>query len=60
MLGLSVSRRRIKIGLTRQALSDLLNGKAGVSVDISSRLSKAFDSSPGTCLGLDTARLKPL
>lgn len=41
--------------MTRQALSDLLNGKAGVSVDMAIRLSKAFGSSAETWLGLQTA-----
>jgi len=41
--------------VTRQALSDLLNGKAGISVDMAIRLSKAFGSSAETWLGLQTA-----
>jgi hypothetical protein len=36
--------------VTRQALSDLVNGKAGISIDMAIRLSKAFDSSPETWL----------
>lgn len=54
-LGLSVTEAAKGLGITRQALSDLLNGKAGVSVDMAIRLAKAFGSSPETWLGLQTA-----
>ena len=54
-LGLSVTEAAAGLGVTRQALSDLLNGKAGVSVDMAIRLSKAFGSSAETWLGLQTA-----
>jgi len=54
-LGLSVTEAAKGLGVTRQALSDLLNGKAGVSVDMAIRLAKAFGSSPETWLGLQTA-----
>jgi addiction module HigA family antidote len=40
------------LGVTRQALSDLINEKAGISIDMAIRLSKAFGSSPETWLGL--------
>jgi addiction module HigA family antidote len=54
-LGLSVTEAAEGLGVTRQALSDLVNGKAGVSVDMAIRLSKAFGSSAETWLGLQTA-----
>ncbi len=54
-LGLSVTEAAKGLGITRQALSDFLNGKAGVSVDMAIRLAKAFGSSPETWLGLQTA-----
>ena len=54
-LGLSVTEAAEGLGVTRQALSDLLNGKAGVSVDMAIRLAKAFGSSAETWLGLQTA-----
>ena len=54
-LGLTVTRAAQGLGVTRQALSDLVNGKAGVSVEMSLRLSKAFGSSPETWLGMQTA-----
>ena len=54
-LGLTVTRAAKGLGITRQALSDLVNGKAGVSVEMAIRLSQAFGSSPETWLGLQTA-----
>ena len=54
-LGLTVTRAAQGLGVTRQTLSDLVNGKAGVSVEMSLRLSKAFGSSPETWLGMQTA-----
>ncbi|MCY4450030.1 MAG: HigA family addiction module antitoxin [Chloroflexi bacterium] len=54
-LGLTVTRAAQGLGVTRQALSDLVNEKAGVSVEMAIRLSKAFGSSPETWLGLQTA-----
>ena len=54
-LGLTVTRAAQGLGVTRQALSDLVNEKAGVSVDMAFRLSQAFGSTPETWLGLQTA-----
>jgi addiction module HigA family antidote len=54
-LELSVTEAAKGLGVTRQALSDLLNGKAGISIDMAIRLSKAFGSSPETWLGLQMA-----
>ena len=54
-LGLSVTRAAKGMGFTRQALSDLVNEKAGVSVDMAFRLSKAFGSTPELWLKLQMA-----
>lgn len=54
-LGLTVTRVAKGLGVTRQALSDLVNEKAGVSVEMSIRLSMAFGSSPETWLAMQTA-----
>ena len=54
-LGLSVTGAAKGLGVTRQALSDLLNENAGVSVEMAIRLSKAFGSSPETWLGMQMA-----
>ena len=52
---LSVTEAAKGLGVTRQALSDLVNGKAGISIDMAIRLSKAFGSSPETWLGIQMA-----
>jgi addiction module HigA family antidote len=54
-LELSVTEAAKALGVTRQALSDLVNEKAGISVEMAIRLSKAFGSSPETWLGMQTA-----
>ena len=54
-LGLTVTRAAAGLGVTRQALSDLVNGHAGVSVEMAIRLSRAFGSSPETWLGMQMA-----
>jgi len=50
-----VTRAAAGLGVTRQALSDLVNGKAGISVEMAIRLSKAFGSTPETWLGMQMA-----
>ncbi len=54
-LGLSVTEAAEGLGVTRQALSDLVNEKANVSVAMAIRLAKAFGSSAETWLGLQMA-----
>ena len=54
-LGLTVTRAAKGLGVTRQALSDLVNERAGVSVEMSIRLSQAFGSTPETWLGMQAA-----
>ena len=51
-LGLSVTAAADALGVTRKALSDLLNGHTGVSPDMAIRLSKAFGRSPESWLQL--------
>ena len=41
-LGLSVTEAAAGLGVSRQALSELVNEKAGISVEMAVRLSKAF------------------
>jgi addiction module HigA family antidote len=43
------------LGVTRQALSELVNERTGVSVEMAIRLSKAFGSSPEAWLGMQMA-----
>ena len=54
-LGLSVTRAAKGLGVTRQALSDLVNCKAGVSVDMALRLSQAFGGSAESWLRMQVA-----
>ena len=54
-LGLSVAQAAEGLGISRQALSDVVNEKVGISVDMAIRLSKAFGSSPETWLGMQMA-----
>jgi antitoxin HigA-1 len=41
-LGLSVTKGAKALGVTRQALNNLVNGRSGVSPEMAVRLSKAF------------------
>jgi antitoxin HigA-1 len=54
-LGLTVTQAAEGLGVTRQALSDVVNERAGISVGMAIRLSRAFGSSPETWLGLQMA-----
>ncbi len=49
---LSVTEGARILGVTRQALSSLVNGRAGVSPEMAIRLSKAFGGEAGTWLKL--------
>ena len=51
-LGLTVTEAAQRLGVTRQALNNLVNEKAGISPEMAIRLSKAFGSSPEVWLGL--------
>ena len=54
-LGLSVTAAAEGLGVTRQALSDVVNERAAISVEMAIRLAKAFGSSAETWLGLQMA-----
>jgi antitoxin HigA-1 len=49
-LGLSVTEGAKALGVTRQALNNLVNGKSGISPEMAVRLSKAFGGSPAVWL----------
>src|SRR5215469_6821651 len=56
--GLTITEAADGVGVTRQALSDLVNERADVSVEMAEmaiRLSKGFGSSPETWLGRQMA-----
>ena len=54
-LGMSVTEGAKWLGVGRQALSNLVNEKASVSIEMAYRLSKAFGSTPETWLGMQLA-----
>jgi len=49
-LGLTVTEGARILGVTRQALNNLVNGKSGVSPEMAVRLAKAFGSDAETWL----------
>jgi addiction module HigA family antidote len=51
-LGLTVKDAAERLGVRRQTLNNLVNGKSGISPEMAIRLSKAFGSSPEVWLGL--------
>ena len=51
-LGLSVAEGAKALGVTRQALHNLVTGRSGISPEMAFRLAKAFGSSAETWLGL--------
>ncbi|MGA2206030.1 MAG: HigA family addiction module antitoxin [Terracidiphilus sp.] len=54
-LGLSVTQGAEILGVTRQALNNVVNGKSGISPEMAIRLSKAFGSTPETWLRMQLA-----
>jgi addiction module HigA family antidote len=45
-LGLTITQAAAGLGVTRQTLNNLVNGKGGISPEMAVRLAKAFGSSP--------------
>jgi antitoxin HigA-1 len=54
-LGLTVTEGAKILGVTRQALNNVINGKSGISPEMAIRLSKAFGSSAETWLRIQLA-----
>ena len=54
-LRLSVTEGARVLGVTRQTLNNLVNGKAGISAEMAVRLSKAFGSSAEAWLRIQVA-----
>lgn len=50
--GLSVTGAARVLGVTRQAVNNIVNGKSGISPAMAIRLSKAFGTAPETWLGM--------
>jgi|ERR1700674_2894992 len=51
-LGLTVTAGAKVLGVTRQALNNLVNGKSGISSEMAVRLAKAFGSGAEAWLGI--------
>jgi antitoxin HigA-1 len=54
-LGLGVTEGAKVLGVTRQALNNLVNGKSGISPEMAIRLEKAFGGSAHVWLGVQMA-----
>jgi len=54
--GRSVTEVAQHLGVTRPALSRVLNGKAGISADMALRISEAFNTEPDFWLRLQAQR----
>jgi antitoxin HigA-1 len=54
-LGLTITEAAKVLGVTRQTLNNLVNGKAGISAEMAVRLAKAFGSSPEMWLRLQAS-----
>ena len=54
-LGLSVTEAASKLGVSRKQLSDIVNGRAGISPEIAIRLDKAFGGSARVWIQLQAA-----
>ena len=53
-LGVSVSAAARALGVSRKALSELLNGRTGILPEMALRLSIAFDTTPESWLAQQT------
>jgi addiction module HigA family antidote len=54
-LGLSVTEGAKVLGVSRQTLNNVINGKSGISPEMAIRLTKAFGSTPETWLRMQLA-----
>ena len=54
-LGLTVTAAAQRLGVSRQSLNNVLNGKSGISAEMAVRLGKAFGGSAESWLRLQVA-----
>jgi antitoxin HigA-1 len=54
-LGMTITEAAEVLGVTRQTLNNLVNGKSGISADMAIRLDKAFGGGAETWLQLQMA-----
>ncbi len=50
--GVSMGKAAEKLGVSRQSLSAIVNGRAGITADMALRLAKAFGTSADVWLGM--------
>lgn len=53
--GITITEAAARLGVTRVALSRVLNGAAGVSPVMDLRLAKALNTTPGSWYGMQTS-----
>lgn len=51
-LGLTITNTAESLGITRKTLSELINGRSGISTSMALRLSKAFGTTPELWLNM--------
>jgi len=54
-MGLTITRAAQKLGVTQQALSEVLNERKGLSPELARRLAEVFGSTAETWLGMQMA-----
>jgi antitoxin HigA-1 len=54
-VGLSVTEAAEALGVSRRTLSDIVNGRAGISAEMAIRLAKAFGGSPDIWVRMQAA-----
>ena len=54
-LGLTIAEAARALGVTRQTVDRLVNGRSGISAEMAIRLAKAFGSTPDTWVRLQAA-----
>ena len=55
-LGLTVTEAAAALGVTRKTLSELVNGRSSVSIEMAFRLAKAFNTRPEIWLDMQQQR----
>ena len=53
--GISISEAALRLGISRQAMSAILNQRAGISADMALRLADALGTSADMWLGMQSA-----
>lgn len=54
-LGITITELAQRLGISRKALSAIVNGRASITPDIALRLSRALDTTPELWLGMQQA-----